>query len=171
MQIHTVKKGDTIFKIARKYATSPMKIIENNELENPDRLSVGQKLLILTPTRTYTVRGSDELSKIAERFGVKYDTLLSLNPYLYGKDKIYPGQILSIKHDTPKYGLACANGYCFNGATAERLSLTLPYLTYLTLGSGKRSGNDVEIMFDDTKFLNTAKENGKRTLLRILPFA
>ena len=129
MQIHTVKKGDTIFKIARQHATSPMKIIENNELESPDRLSVGQKVLILNPTRTYTVRGSDSLLKISDRFGVKYDKLLANNPYLYGQDKLYPGQILAIKYDTPRFGLACANGYCYKDITKDRLSLALPYIT------------------------------------------
>ena len=33
MKIHTVQKGDTIFSIARKYSTSPLKIIENNDLK------------------------------------------------------------------------------------------------------------------------------------------
>ena len=99
MIIHTVQPGDTIFKIARQYSTSPMKIIENNELLNPDKLAVGQKLLILMPTRTYTVRGSDTLYRIAERFGVKYTSLLSANPYLSGTDRIYPGQILTITYN------------------------------------------------------------------------
>ena len=47
-----------------------MTFVENNGLVNPDRISVGQKLLILTPTRTYTVRGGDTLEKISRRFGV-----------------------------------------------------------------------------------------------------
>ena len=46
MIIHTVKTGDTVFNIARKYGVAPHKIIENNELLNPDRLTVGEKLLI-----------------------------------------------------------------------------------------------------------------------------
>ena len=41
MIIHTVKSGDTIFNIARKYGVPPQKIIENNELYNPDILTVG----------------------------------------------------------------------------------------------------------------------------------
>ena len=167
MQIHTVKAGDTIFKIARQYNTPPMKIIENNELENPDRLTPGQKLLILTPTRTYNVRGSDTLEKIAERFGVPYDTLLTNNPYLYGQDKIYPGQILAIKYDMGTYGMACANGYYFKGTSPERLSLALPYLTYLTVSAAKRDGDGIKMLFDDGAVLRAARDKNKIPLLRI----
>lgn len=167
MHIHTVKAGDTIFKIARQYATSPMKIIENNELENPDRLTVGQKLLILTPTRTYTVRGSDTLQKIADRFGVKYENLLANNPYLSGGDKIYPGQLIAIKYDTPIYGMGAANGYYFKGTTQDRLSLAMPYLTYITVSSGKREGNEIKQLFDDKEVISKSRQNSKIPLMRV----
>ena len=167
MHIHTVKKGDTVFKIARAHSISPMKIIENNELENPDRLTVGQKLLILNPTRTYTVRGSDDLSKIAERFDVEYDKLLANNPYLYGNNKLYPGQILSIKYDAPKYGMAFANGYCYSDTTPERLSLAMPYVIYITVGAGRRNGDEVKMLFDDRAIISRAKENQKKVFLRV----
>ena len=64
MIIHTVSQGETIFKIARKYSVQPTKIIEDNGLEG-DRLTTGQELLILTPTRTVTVRGGDTLASLA----------------------------------------------------------------------------------------------------------
>lgn len=167
MKIHTVKAGDTVFKIAREHGVSPMKIIENNELENPDRLVVGQKLLILTPTRTYNVRGADTLRRIADRFGVKYKSMLAKNPYLAGTDKIYPGQLLSIKYDAPAYGMACANGYCYKGVAKDRLSLAAPYLTYLTVGAGKRSGDETELTFDDSEVVEFANENGIIPLFRV----
>ena len=88
MFIHTVGEGDTVFKIARNYSTSPIKIIENNDLKNPDVLSVGEELLILTPTRTYTARGGDTAAKIARRFGIKRGMLYRNNPYLCGQDKV-----------------------------------------------------------------------------------
>lgn len=167
MKIHTVKPGDTVFKIAREHSTSPMKIIENNELENPDRLVVGQKLLILTPTRTYNVRGSDTLDRIADRFGVSPKSLMAKNPNLRGTDKIYPGQLLSIKQDVPRFGVAAANGYCYRGITKDRLSLTAPYLTYLTVGAGVREGDEIRLTFDDTLPLEFAKENGITPYFRV----
>lgn len=167
MHIHTVKAGDTVFKIARQYSTSPMKIIENNELVSPDRLSVGQKLLILNPTRTYTVRGRDELSDIAERFGIKYDALLRNNPYLSGSDKIYPGQILAIKYDMPTYGIAAANGYYYKGCPRDRLELALPYLTYMTVADGKREGDKIRFSFDSSEPTSLARDAKKIPLMRV----
>ena len=167
MHIHTVRPGDTVFKIAREHSTSPIKIIENNELENPDALTVGQQLLILNPTRTYTVRGQDTLMRIADRFGVKYNSLHTGNPYLSGGDKLYPGQLLAIKYDTPKYGIACANGYCYKGVKLDRLSFVMPYLTYLTVAVGKREGDGVNLIFDDTDIIEAANKNGKIPLMRI----
>lgn len=167
MHIHTVKADDTVFKIARQYSTSPMKIIENNELTNPDRLTVGQKLLILNPTRTYTVRGRDELSAIADRFGIKYDAILRNNPYLSGTDKIYPGQILAIRYDAPEYGMAAANGYYYKGTPEDRLSLALPYLTYITVANGKREGDEVTFSFDASDVIAKAREAKKLPLMRV----
>ncbi len=43
---HTVDRGETLSHIASKYGISVDDIISSNELENPDRLKVGQKLFI-----------------------------------------------------------------------------------------------------------------------------
>ncbi len=42
-----VQPGDTLWNIAKKYRTTPERILMMNDIENPDRLYVGQKLLIL----------------------------------------------------------------------------------------------------------------------------
>ena len=41
-----IKKGDTISTIARNYSTTSKKIIELNNLTNPDRIKVGQRLFL-----------------------------------------------------------------------------------------------------------------------------
>ena len=41
-----IKKGDTVSTIARKYSTTSKKIIELNNLTNPDKIRVGQRLLL-----------------------------------------------------------------------------------------------------------------------------
>lgn len=47
INIYIVKKGDTIWKIAKKYKTSMENIIKINELENPDSIDIGQKILVI----------------------------------------------------------------------------------------------------------------------------
>ena len=167
MHIHTVKSGDTVFKIARTYSVSPMKVIENNGLLNPDRLAVGEKLLILNPTRTYTVRGGDTLRRIADRFSTTESDLYRKNPYLSGTDKIYPGQLLAIKYDTPRYGVAAACGYYTKGCSDERLSLAIPYLTYAVATLGSWNGKSIDILMDDAPMLRACNESGVLPLMRI----
>ncbi|MBI5666639.1 MAG: LysM peptidoglycan-binding domain-containing protein [Chloroflexi bacterium] len=48
--MYTVKPGDTLFTIARQFNTTIAAIVEANNLANPDRLSVGQQLIIPAPS-------------------------------------------------------------------------------------------------------------------------
>ena len=47
INIYVVKKGDTIWKIAKKYKTSMDNIIKTNNVENPNQILEGQKLLVI----------------------------------------------------------------------------------------------------------------------------
>ncbi|MDD4375980.1 MAG: DUF3794 domain-containing protein [Clostridia bacterium] len=47
MNIYIVKKGDTLWKIAKKYKTSVDKIAQTNMIVDPDKIDIGQKLLII----------------------------------------------------------------------------------------------------------------------------
>jgi len=43
---HIVKKGETLSGIAKKYGTTYQKIAKDNNISNPNKISVGQKLII-----------------------------------------------------------------------------------------------------------------------------
>lgn len=45
--VYVATKGDTLWKIAKRYHTSVEELIELNEISNPDLLIAGQKLIIL----------------------------------------------------------------------------------------------------------------------------
>ncbi len=47
--IHTVKRGETLWDIARQYGTSIQAIAEANGLANPNRIITGQQLIIPAP--------------------------------------------------------------------------------------------------------------------------
>ena len=57
MTVYTVESGDSVYSIARKFGVPASRIVTDNELSNPSRLIVGQSIVILYPTETYTVRG------------------------------------------------------------------------------------------------------------------
>jgi len=167
MFIHTVERGETLYNIARKYGVCATKIIENNAIADPDRLSVGQKLLILTPTRTYTVRGGDTLEKISKRFGVGYRSLLRANPRLAGRDAAYPTEVLAIKYDAPTHGAAVTCGYYYKGCTEKRLMMAMPYAAYVAISAYTVSHGRLTRIFDDKEVIRQVKAHGRIPLMRV----
>ena len=96
--VYVVKRGDTLYHIARSFQTSVQNIQRLNNLKS-STLQVGQKLAIHTGAAQgsafYTVKSGDTPFKIAVRHGMNLNTLLSLNG-LNTRSKIYPGQKLRI---------------------------------------------------------------------------
>lgn len=84
--IYTVKVGDTLYNIAKKYRVSVDNIIKENSL-NSNLLSIGQKLRIPNVSSpdidnqygTYIVQSGDTLYKIAERYGMTVRQLMEIN--------------------------------------------------------------------------------------------
>jgi membrane-bound lytic murein transglycosylase D len=102
---HIVRKGDSLYIIAKQYGTTTKKIQELNNLKTTT-LHIGQVLTIFAgkaqppPTidglATYEVRAGDSPFIIAKRHNMRLDRLLYLNQ-LYPETKIYPGQKLYIE--------------------------------------------------------------------------
>ncbi len=167
MRIHTVKRGETLHEIARLYGVTPAKIIENNGLSEPDRLSVGEKLLILTPTRTYTVRGGDTLERICRRFEVSACALKRTNPYLSVKKMTYPEQVIAIKYDAPSYRCAIFNGYYYRDTPRERLDFALAVSDMITVSAYRQGGVGIERLYNDSDIIKMVLNAGRTPIMRI----
>lgn len=80
--VHTVRLGETLSSIGKKYGVSWQKIAEANKLTNPNLIRVGQKLVIpgkkVAPA-PYTVVLGDTLGKIAKKYGYTVVELSSFN--------------------------------------------------------------------------------------------
>lgn len=100
---YVVRTGDTLSSIAAQHHTTVEKIVRLNELENPDLIFTGQKLLICMEkdpgtgecTVIYTVRTGDTLSGIASRYNTTLAQIVQKNG-LKNPDLIYTGQRLEI---------------------------------------------------------------------------
>ena len=86
---YTVKKGDSLYSIAKKYDTTVNELISINKLKNTN-LSIGQKLQIpetynnensitLPNYINYTVKKGDTLYSIAKKYNVTPDTIIKDN--------------------------------------------------------------------------------------------
>ena len=94
--VYSVKKGDSLYIIAKAFNTTVQEIKKQNDLQN-NMLRVGQKLVIQSGTPAgavpYTVKSGDTPYMIAKKYGMKLNYLLALNG-LSTRSKIYPGQQL-----------------------------------------------------------------------------
>ncbi|HHB90713.1 MAG TPA: LysM peptidoglycan-binding domain-containing protein [Anaerolineae bacterium] len=93
--IYVVKKGDTLYRIAKRYKTTVKALQRINGIADPSKLAIGQELKVPRPpspvrpsaptpkpgTTTYKVRPGDTLSSIARKFNTSVGTLQKLNRF------------------------------------------------------------------------------------------
>jgi membrane-bound lytic murein transglycosylase D len=95
---HTVRRGDSLYSIAKRYSTTVDRIRRDNKLGS-NTIHPGQKLKVAAGSRTdlkrYTVKKGDTPGGIASRHGVSLSALLRTNG-LGKRSTIYPGQVLAI---------------------------------------------------------------------------
>lgn len=89
---YVVRKGDTLTKIAHRFHVSVLQLMQENQLKNKNKLSVGQVLAIpqggssagSSPSgevEPYRVVKGDTLSKIAKRFQISLFELQQMNGF------------------------------------------------------------------------------------------
>ena len=93
MFIHVVMPGDTLWGIADAYHVPPADVEAVNELPDPDRLVVGQALIIPSEDVFYPVKAGDTLWGIARAYGTTVQEILR-NNHIPDPDRIEPGLVL-----------------------------------------------------------------------------
>lgn len=96
---YRVKRGDSLWVLAKRYNTNTRKIQELNNLDSVN-LHIGQSLKIpagsTTGLDTYRVKKGDSPYTIARRHGMDINRLLRINQ-INKNSKIYPGQTLYVE--------------------------------------------------------------------------
>lgn len=113
---HKIKKGESLAQIAIKYKISVASIQVANKIKNPNRISIGQTLIIpagelststiasykkskkSTKAKIYKVKKGDNLQKIAAQNGTSVKKIKKWNGLK--KDTIYVGQKLTLSPTT-----------------------------------------------------------------------
>lgn len=167
MEIYVVKKGDNIYSIAKKYNVSWEKIVSDNEITNPNKLVVGQTIVILFPQNVHTVSQGETLRSIAGQYGVSVINLLQNNPSITDVNRLYAGQKIVISYEGEKLGRLSINGYAYPNIDRNVLIKTLPYLTYITLFTYGITNEGELIDIEDEELIQTSRDYGVAPLMLI----
>lgn len=96
MQIfYTVRSGDTLYQIAKRWEIPVDSLIAANNLEPPYTIFVGQQLSVPPGVEVIRVRPGDTVFKISQYFGVPESTIIEANQ-LFPPFIIQSGQLLKV---------------------------------------------------------------------------
>ena len=99
--LYTIKAGDTLYGLARRYNTTVAAIQKANPGLDPRSLQVGRKICIPSAVpcpggSIYVIRAGDTLSAIARTNNITLNQLLAANPQIENPDMISVGQSICI---------------------------------------------------------------------------
>jgi spore germination protein len=157
MIIYTVKSGDSLYSIARNYGVTLGEIERFNQLPNPERLIVGQTVLIPVEGSTHEVESGESLYSIALHHNITLDEIIKANPNINPPYTIYAGQIINVPERAQKKTIS-VNGYAYPSINRTTLQQTLPYLTYLSIFSHSVNSDGTLNSINDDELISLAKQ-------------
>ncbi len=98
--VHTIKRGETLWQIARNYQTTVAALAKANNLGNVNVIYAGQKLTLpagktAVAASSYTVRPGDTLWLISQRYNTTVAELQAVNN-IARPDHIEAGQVIKL---------------------------------------------------------------------------
>lgn len=164
MTVYTVRPGDSLYGIARRFGVPWSRIASANALTNPNRLAVGQNLVIPSGTVRHTVMKGETLYDLAKQYGVSLKSIIDANPNIENPDLLQVGQIVIVP-GSEKLGSIDVNGYAFPTTSAQTLANTVPYLTYISMFSYDVRPDGTLSPLDDTRIIDTAQSMNTAALM------
>jgi LysM repeat protein len=100
-QIHTIQRGENLFRISLRYGKTVAQLKEFNGIANASLIYAGQQLCIPPVnnpppvSKSYVVQYGDTLGRIAPTYGVDLNVLARTNN-IVNVNRIFAGQTLTI---------------------------------------------------------------------------
>lgn len=132
MFIYTVKSGDDLSSLSRRFGIPASRIVADNALRYPNNLVVGQHLIIMSNSMRHVIEEGQTMYSLSREFDVPLDELLAANPDA-NPIALQVGEVVNIPiSDETQRRPAVVNGYAYTNITDSALSCSLPFLTYLS---------------------------------------
>lgn len=105
--VYTIRPGDSLYGLSRRFNVSVQRIIEANPGIEPTNLQLGQQICIPVPTTgpcpggyIYTIREGDTIYSISRRAGIVPEAVIAANPGL-DPDRLQIGQQICVPAPPP----------------------------------------------------------------------
>lgn len=135
MIIYTVKRGDTLAEIARRYGVPVNRIAADNVLASTGSIVPGQSLLIQADSVRYILREGQTLFSLSQEYGVPLEALIEANPDL-NPISLNAGDTVIIPAAAPvQKRPIITNGYAYPTINTNSLNCVIPFLSFISLFS------------------------------------
>lgn len=137
VRTHVVEGGESIRMLAATYGVSPETIMAANSITQPDRIQVGQELVIPPGNGVlYRLRAGEMLRQVAERYSVDLGEVLAANQLETNPDLVAEGTEVFLPGATP---LVQAPGSSATAAEGQQMAATLSGGALVPVGAAARS--------------------------------
>ncbi len=168
MTLYIVTAGDSLYSIAEKFGVTAAFLAEWNGISPPYPLTVGQCLLILSPTLTHTVSRGETIFSICSRYGITQNDLFRRNPFLCGGYvPLSAGQTLVIDFGETPVADYFSYAYAYTFIEERILRQTLPYLSSLAPFTYGFTGDGTLLSLPDATLLSACRDYGVMPLMHL----
>ena len=155
MFFHFVKKGDNLYNLSKLYEVPLSRLIQDNLINNPNNLSIGDCLIIRKDPFIYTSKSGDTFSSISKKYNINEEKLRKDNKSI--SEPIKENSKISIMYESDnKYNIKL-NGYTYPTIKDDLLEKTLPYLTYLSIFAYKFDEDGELSTMDEERIIQKAR--------------
>ena len=159
MLIYTVKPGDTLAAVSRRYGVPPLRVAADNGLSDMSRLVPGQNLLINIDSVRYILDEGQTLFSLSQEYGVPLEELIAANTGLNPLN-LQPGETVNIPvAESRQRRPILVNGYAYPSINTNSLNCVLPFLTFLSPFSYKLTPTAELVPPDDSNLIFRAQRS------------
>lgn len=159
MLIYTVKPGDTIAAISRRYGLPPLRIAADNGLSDISQLVPGQNLLINVDSVRYILSEGQTLFSISQEYGIPLDELIRANPGLNPLNLRQGETVMIPVAQQEQRRPILVNGYAYTSINSNSLNCVLPFLTFLSPFGYKLTPSAELVPPDDSDLIFRAQQS------------